>query len=475
MVAWFLNESPVVNLKFEVCSFSHLETVHSFRLRRSRQFPANMTKIFAFTRESPYTNNNGDSQDRRIILACNHLWQIGELPKIDNRIPRFDGLGESRGRVLSCSTTHELFNAVMRVEKAECVFVIITSLLRIGKEYGKIMMFYAVLMKCHPKVKLIVIDEWALDLPSSAMALSTYHASLRSLEAEVSHRNPGATMPVSDEHRDLKEEVAAQALILKRQWINAKCLPEEIRATLHDNNITRNEVFIDSLINGVLGAIRYGNSIEEIVRDFRNTLWPQSFSGARQVAYYIRTSPNTSSNRSITIDGIAVDQMSMCDSYYHNSPDYNPTTQVVTFQDMHKMRRTFNPGLKCLLTRVLDGRVGAVYMKNTNRLSSKISVFASVLEICRQCGTSVHFAEMIGVDIYAAVMRDTQRLAMLEQYRTAYHQAINDRKRKLNARDLEIRERLLEIKTHVLGSPFLLDDTWSEWTTTQGITEEDDE
>ena len=433
-----------------------------------------MTKIFAFTRESPNTNNNGESQDRRIILACKHLWQIGALPEIDNPIPRFDGLGESRDRVLPCSTTHELFNAVKRVSKAECVFVIITSLLRIGIEYGKIMIFYAVLMKCHPKVKLIVLDEWALDLPSSAKALSTYHASLRSLE--VKQVNPAKGMPVSDEHRDLKEEVAAQALILKRQWINAKCLPEEIRATLHDNNITRNEVFIDSLINGVLGAIRYGNSIEEIVRDFRNTLWPQSFSGDRQVAYYIRTSPSRSRGF-VMIDGIAVDQMSMCDSYYHKSPDYNPTTQVVTFQDIGKVRSYFNPGLKCLLANVLDGKVGAVYIKNTNRISSKFSVFASVLEICRQCGASVNFAEMIGVDIVTAVMRDTARLAMLERYRMAYHEAIDDREQKLNARDLAIRKKLLEIQAYVKGSsvmkcsdfPVELDDNWSEWTTTQGI------
>ena len=438
-----------------------------------------MTKIFAFTRESPYTTN-GESQDRRIVLVCEYLSQIEELPKVDRPIPRFDGLNTSRNRVLSCSTTLKLFNAVQQVDKAECVFVIITSLLRIGFEYGKIMMFYAVLMKCHPKVKLIVIDEWALDLPSSAKALSTYHASLRSLE--VKQVNPAKGMPVSDEHRDLKEEVAAQALILKRQWINAKCLPEEIRATLHDNNITRNEVFIDSLINGVLGAIRYGNSIEEIVRDFRNTLWPQSFSGDRQVAYYIRTSPSRSRGF-VMIDGIAVDQMSMCDSYYHKSPDYNPTTQVVTFQDIGKVRSYFNPGLKCLLANVLDGKVGAVYIKNTNRISSKFSVFVSVLEICRQCGTSVHFAEMIGVDIFTAVMRDTERLATLQQYRTAYRNAIDDRKQKLNARDLEIREKLQDIQSYVNGtlrrrsedSTFDADDNWSEWTTTQGIIGHDDD
>jgi hypothetical protein len=439
-----------------------------------------MTKIFAFTRESPYTTN-GESQDRRIVLVCEYLSQIEELPKVDRPIPRFDGLNTSRNRVLSCSTTLKLFNAVQQVDKAECVFVIITSLLRIGFEYGKIMMFYAVLMKCHPKVKLIVIDEWALDLPSSAKALSTYHASLRSLE--VKQVNPAKGMPVSDEHRDLKEEVAAQAFILKRRWKNAKCLPEEIRATLQDNNITRNDVYMDSLVTRVYAAIRDGDSVEEVVRDFRNTLWPQSFSGDRQVAYYIRTSPNSSSRQYITIDGIAVDQMSMCDSYYHNSPDYNPTTQVVTFQDIHRSRGFFNPGLKCLLSSVLDGRVGAVYIKNTNRISSKFSVFASVLEICRQCGASVNFAEMIGVDIVTAVMRDTARLAMLERYRMAYQEAIDDREQKLNARDLAIRKKLLEIQAYVKGSsrmrcvdsPVELDDNWSEWTTTQGIIGKDDD
>lgn len=471
-----------MSLKFENMIIPHLETVHSLRLRSSGQSPANMTKIFAYTRESPNTNNDGQSQEDRILLACEYLSQNDVLPKVDRPVPRFDGLGESRDRVLYCSTTHELFRAVQQVDKAECVFIMVTSLLRIGNEVMNIMMFYYMLMKCHAKVKLIVIDEWALDLPSSAMALSTYHASLRSLEAEVSHVNPGRSMPVSDEHRDLQEEVTAQALILKGRWKNAKCLPDEIRGTLQEN-ITKKDVLIDSLVKSVFLATRDRDSVEEVVRDFRNTVWPQSFSGSRQVAYYIRTSPITSSNRSITIDGIAVDQMSMCDSYYHESPDYNPTTQVVTFQDINKKRGRFNPGLKCLLASVLDGKVGAVYIKNTNRISSKFSVFVSVLEICRQCGTSVHFAEMIGVDIFTAVMRDTERLATLQQYRTAYRNAIDDRKQKLNARDLEIREKLQDIQSYVNGtlrrrsedSTFDADDNWSEWTTTQGIIGHDDD
>ena len=185
-------------------------------------------KLFAFTRESPRTNNDGKSQENRIKLACKYLSQIKQLPKVDCPIPRFGAVNVSRDSVLSCSTAHKLFYAVKHVNNTECVFVIITLLLQIGVEYKKIMLFYFMLMKCHPKVKLIVIDEWALDLPSSTMALSTYHACLSSLDVEMSHRNPSATMAVSDEHRDLKEEVAAQALILKRRWINAKCLPDEI-------------------------------------------------------------------------------------------------------------------------------------------------------------------------------------------------------------------------------------------------------
>ena len=65
----------------------------------------------------------------------------------------------------------------------------------------------------------------------------------------------------------------------------------------------------------------------------------------------------------------------------------------------------------------------------------------------------------------------------------AYQEAIDDREQKLNARDLAIRKKLLEIQAYVKGSsrmrcvdsPVELDDNWSEWTTTQGIIGKDDD
>ena len=436
-----------------------------------------MTKIFSFTRESPGTNNDGESQKRRIVMGYEYLVQMNILPRMDGKIPNFDAFGDNRYCVLSSPATHNLFHAVQQVNKAESVFVLITSLLRIGVEFKNIMLFHFWLMECHPKVQLLVIDEWGLDMPTSAMALATYHASLNS--TALIRMNPGAFLSVSDEHGDLQKEVGTQALMLKQSWKIAKCLPDEIRATLQDNIMT-NDVYFDTLLRNVRFAQRNGDSIEEAIQDFRDTLWPKTFSGDQQVANYIRTSCRT---RSHVIDGIAIHQLSMCLAYYRNSPDYDPATEVVTFQDTNKKRGQFNTGLKCLLAGILDGRLGSVIIKSTNRISSRFSDFSTVLEICRQCGTKIHFAEMIGVDIVSAIRNDNERLVTMKQYMTAYHKAIDDRKQMMNAKDLEIRKTLQDISRCVVYSKrmkcddftFEFDEDWSEWTSVPGIGEDDDE
>ena len=445
-------------------------------IHRQKELRPIMTKVFCFTRESPRTNNDGKSQVDRIELAYECLTQMDVLPRLDGPIPRYNAHGDVRNCVLSSSVVHELFNAIKLIDKAECVVVLITSLLRIGTEFKKIMLFYYMLMECHPKVQLLFIDEYGLDLTGSARALSKYHASLRNME--VNHINPGASMTVSDEDRDLQKEVTDQASRLKKEWKNANSLPDEILASLQEN-ITMNDILIKNLINLVRAAIRDGTSVEEVVQDFRKTLWPKTFSGAQQTAIYIRTSPKTS--LSGMIDGIAIDQMSMCYSYYQKSPDDH---EIVTFQDIRKRRSSFHMGLQCLLASVLDGKVGDVIMKNTNRISSKFSIFSAVLEICKQCGTRIHFAQMIGVDVLSAVRKDTERLAERKRYRKEYHEAIDVLKQEMNASDLLIRERLQEIQSYVISKSltksddFSLEDdeNWLEWTTLpKNVGENDDD
>ena len=141
-------------------------------------------------------------------------------------------------------------------------------------------------------------------------------------------------------------------------------------------------------------------------------------------------------------------------------------------------------GLQCLLASVLDGKVGDVIMKNTNRISSKFSIFSAVLEICKQCGTRIHFAQMIGVDVLSAVRKDTERLAERKRYRKEYHEAIDVLKQEMNASDLLIRERLQEIQSYVISKSltksddFSLEDdeNWLEWTTLpKNVGENDDD
>ena len=87
-----------------------------------------MTKIFAFTRESPYTVNDGSSQEHQIKLAYIYLTQMNALLTIGGDILCIDAHDSSRYSPFVCKHTQNLFSKIKDVNEAENVFVFVTSL-----------------------------------------------------------------------------------------------------------------------------------------------------------------------------------------------------------------------------------------------------------------------------------------------------------------------------------------------------------
>jgi hypothetical protein len=437
-----------------------------------------MTKVFAFTRESPGTNNNGDSQEQRIVLAYKYLSNAGVVPKTDCPIPRFDAQGVSRDCVLSSPVFYKLMKEIKLVSRAECIFVFVTSILRIGVEFNKIMLFYFMLRHSHPKLQMIFLDEYGLDIPSCANALSKYHASLHGMK--VKHVNPAASLQVSDKDVDLHNSVKVSAKLLKHSWNNDDRMLNAIRNSLQENS-SECDVLIESLIQRIRQAIRDGTNVEEDIRHFRETLWQKTFLGERQVAFYCRTSQFSKSK---VVNGVVLDQMAFCFSHYQQLPTYHPTADVLTYQDIKKKRYAINPGLKCLLASVLDGRVSEVFVKNTNRITSTLTTFSAILEICRQCDVTLHFSQMIGVDIMSAVRKDTERMVERMRHLTTYNETISELKANMNADDLHIHKNLSEIQCFVNSKSKMRtddspideeDENWSDWTSLPKLSNEEDD
>jgi hypothetical protein len=429
---------------------------------------SSMTKIFAFTRESPRTGNKGNSQANRIELAQEYLTRMGELPRIEGKTPWFNAQEGSRYSLFDCPEVSKLFIEISKVDKAEDVVVLVSSLDRIGVEFLDIVLFHQTLMKSHPRVRLIVIDEFGQDIMSSAFALSKYNTSPRK-SFDASHHTAHTSFQVSKVDMNLQNYVTKQASKLVDVWCAAESMPDEIVSSVQDNTIKDDVgVLLSRLKNRARWAFQHGTSIEAEIEDFRRANWPTQFSGEKRVAIYIRTSPST---RTRMIDGVTIGQMAMCMSYYRKSPVYSSDTEIVTFQDIHNTRGYFHDGLNALLSNILDGKVGAVFMKNTNRISSTLSTFAVFLAICNQCGVSLHFAQMIGIDALSVVKKDYERVRIQIKNRKAYLDAINDCEKTLNERDLLIRKELRYIsskqKRNYDRDFFLEEDgEWSNVTTT---------
>jgi hypothetical protein len=399
------------------------------------------TKILAFTRESPGTDNRGNSQANRIELAKEYLTRMGELPKVKGKTPWFNAEKGSRYSLLECPEVCKLFIEISNVDKDKNVVVLISSLDRIGIEFLDIMVFHTILMKSHPRLRLIVIDEYALDITSSALALSKCNNARKDFDA--THKTAHTSFQVSKDDMDLQSNITYEAGKLVDEWCSVESIPGEIISSIQDFTI-ENDILLAKLIKRGKWAFQHGFSIEAEVEDFQRANWQTKFSGEKVVAIYIRTSPQ---NKSKMIDGVTIRQMAMSISYYRKSPVYSSDTQIVTFQDIHKQRGYFHDGLNALLSNILDGRVGAVFMTNTNRISSTLSTFAVFLAICNQCRVSLHFAQMIGIDVLSVVEKDSERVMRLNKNRKAYWDAINDCEKNLNERDLLIRKELRYISS----------------------------
>ncbi len=175
---------------------------------------------------SPETQNTGSLQGMCITTSCLHLQDRGVIPKFDTIRPIICK-GVDRRSVLDSDALQALVDAMSEIAANDSVYVVATSMTRIGVKYEDITRVMKHLVGARNNVEILFLDSYGIDHDIHARYMSTYYSSLDVLCCN--HNDAGKAIKIPKKVERERERYFSNAKVLKDQWQIAGIIPQNLQ------------------------------------------------------------------------------------------------------------------------------------------------------------------------------------------------------------------------------------------------------
>jgi hypothetical protein len=381
-----------------------------------------MARVFAFIRTSPKTQNTGIHQGMYITTSCLHLRDNGVIPYF-NSIRPFLCKEVDRRSVLDSVGFQMLVDAIRKTDANDSVYVVASSIIRIGYKYEDILSVMSHLVGERKNIELLFLDSFGINHNDHAHEVTKYSSSLDKLSCK--HVDAGKSINVPKKFESEREMYFDNAKELYDQWIMTDSIPMNIQdAVTRGKNLSMRIISIRKWLGDALSAMRNNPNI--CVKQLVAT-YPYKPKGQphRGVAIYTRTSPSTCSTK-VNVSDLPAYQLSRCVSFYLHSGGFKEQ-ELSIMNDKWKGREFINEGFANLVARILDREVSDVIINTTNRVSSSTNKIIFFHEICRVNKVSLHYVSHIGMNIMDVIALDCKRLEQREAALRQFQGSISDK------------------------------------------------
>ncbi len=359
------------------------------------------TNVFAFIRTSPDTQNTGIAQGMIITTCCLYLRDNGVIPHFDTIRP-FLCKEVDRRSVVDSNGLKFLVDAISKIDANESIYIVATSMIRIGIKYEDITSVMTRLVGKRKNVVLLFLDSYGINHDDHAHEVSAYHSSLDKLCCN--HIDAGKWIAVAKEFDHVRVKTFANGQFFYDQWIIADTIPLDLQdAVTRGKQLPVRFISVRKWLADALSAMKNNPkiSVEKLVVGY-----PYQYKGEphQGVVIYARTSPKSFST---TVSDLPAYQLSRCFSYYS---DCFKERELAIIYDKWKRREYLNDGFANVVTRIFEREISHVIVNTTNRISSSSNKILLFHEICRVNKVQIHYVSHLGMDVQDVLNFDCKRL-----------------------------------------------------------------
>ena len=392
-----------------------------------------MPKYLCFTRTSPGTENDGLTQQSRIIIGLKILCEHGEIKAYENSDLKFYNARDvARSELLDSVVVKKLFNTIDTADPDEEIVVVVSKLDRLGIEFNKISFFLTYIRR--RQVKFISIKEYGLDPYEVGKANADFHTSRQVIGKRSSHCDPAKSLPIELDDEMKQELVNDNSKSIEKLWEenNHPRLTHPLSIIDTSNQDASRLAQFDGMnmwISRSLECITpdtpqkdIEDLVKQIIHKCPQTTEENQFAGETHFIY-LRNSPTI--HCPLFINGLPQRQLSKCLALSEVMMESYKGPWSVVYDSFERRRKTGRDGVMYLFTAVLYGKTKHVIMRNVNRLSSNVCLWMLFSEACKQQDVEIHIADGIGKDVMEMVRCDDERQDDLNETNDELHATID--------------------------------------------------